>query len=1851
MANVQVKDIRKDKRKQNYDSCKAALDQTGEALLPFTEDKLKDLHQQISLQVGNQPVCHQQCSKVMRDVNRWCITCGLWRQALLRFHTNPRELVWHKLQSWEWPKHHMNLVEVYMWQNWGKADMNASDLSVALTVWRKCSVFPATILPLADKLKKSRNKIAHGKSLDENEKQTVFNNIKQVIQHADVVKCLQNPNEILKIITDLENGCLQEYSPLLPTSPLLVDYFKQHGPLVGRGWLFQLLDEHLNNTKKNGILLEAGMGYGKSAIAAHITCAKEGDQGMEMRKRLIAFHVCKFDVKKTHQAGVFIQRLVSMISNNIPEFNDTINDCLHSFNTEQCDSDPFGCIDECIIFPLKQTNISDERKGNRLILIDALDECYGTFLFEKSNKLFNLIERRAHMLPSWIKLLVTSKRLSRNERLEYNLDRIYFHNLEPRNLNDIDLYFNQSNASREKSVTFFQLAVNADPTQPNQMSDLNSYYRDQFDRWYDHGFDLSKSILEALLTTSLQKYPDNIRKVISSNVVHSVSPPIFEKELSIIRQFTDKVNGEIEFKHFSLVMWLLEKCPREYRLSLSDGHQANAHYILYELNTSNITFDVTDLLLHIHYAKADSGLHEEFINIPKHVIFKMEEKFHEGPVVRIIKKGKMKEIPEVLFHHFPGGNHFSAENISVGFIAAENGYTYALKQLVNHDADIHFRMPTFSNILTMHDAVEIATNFKHWNYGLLDIAAQNGHTDTVKLILHDDLFSFYKLHERNGLNLSPWHLACMFNRSEVVEVFLQFNRSFVDWKCLYFAAEKGNIVIVKLLLDAGIYDECVLCTNKLYWIPDGTARVQGNMIPENDSMYVLFDDWSELACESALHAAIRQNHLNVVRELLKDSQHSTLHCFDRGGRPALIAALQNNRTEMVRLFLQVSNAHRIKVQCHKMAVLEDNIQIHNIELVKMNTMKCKAGHGIEHAISPMPVVLQNIFDHTKFDFNRRDEDDCLPIHYAACGNNVEYLQFLLQRHEMLFETLICFNNTNAFHSTIHCRAFGTFIYFINNDTLSKSSFGQNFKEYVLYLLKLLNNQEEYANNATDKIWSEMFKLMIEKFHVDISMMVDDDGNNMLHYIVKNGHFKLLKYLVAKKRDATLELLHRSSLNGKSQITYLAKYMAKRMYVRTGIPLYTSPHSSPHSVQQEQKKLSSSEYCFSLISRFLNQYGMFKSEDKITIMQQLLRRKSYNLVDVYLKYIIPVDELFKTTVFATFLDFDNTGYVTTNYLSFLLHDIKMQQKIDFERYEFVHCSTCQDLRYKCLAHQFTRKIALFQGNLNIHFGEVQEMIYRNVFKRMIAYTDTSILSSCVDQQGLNILELAINRKSLMLMTLFRDKGVQTKSPEELLLRSFKANDHIEKIPVTLLNSTSLQSVDLVDIHFHTHEQIVQIFNTTTKKGKQGNAELLSLMMQNDIHLLNIACVLRERHDHFYASFIGIYSSKLSKLFICMDRSANFSLIHVLALHGYSNTIERCVKYFGRNILDCLNIDHFTPLYLSKVYDKTNTTFNTILENSPNKHLTFPRKPAEKHFLYNLVTQFYFSKGEHRKALCYLRYLNRPKMNIYKTIKQYRCFKSITQYIITPKSYQLFLKDLKLKLIERSLNELRQSFLDKMNDLKVSNALVSVPVKQETPVSLSNMMKLKRFICIHYMHNYKQCLIRRNIKVLLQTKPDGFTSFDKYIIRLTLSNRFEYICKYHMDDYESEMFRTKQSSQSCVTKHLFKRFCIDPTIYFQKFLLRKEYIHSPDFETSFSGQRFRQVFRNTNEFKIFSDNEVYKYKYMDAFRYYPIVKFSFQYSITDHHKKIFPNFEYINSSMSSELVRNAYTKFKNAQGGEY
>lgn len=60
------------------------------------------------------------------------------------------------------------------------------------------------------------------------------------------------------------------------TMDIDLDFYRsQHDKLVGREWLLNELDEKMFFSKR-GVLLLAEMGYGKSAIVAHLIC--QGDK-------------------------------------------------------------------------------------------------------------------------------------------------------------------------------------------------------------------------------------------------------------------------------------------------------------------------------------------------------------------------------------------------------------------------------------------------------------------------------------------------------------------------------------------------------------------------------------------------------------------------------------------------------------------------------------------------------------------------------------------------------------------------------------------------------------------------------------------------------------------------------------------------------------------------------------------------------------------------------------------------------------------------------------------------------------------------------------------------------------------------------------------------------------------------------------------------------------------------------------------------------------------------------------------------------------------------------------------------------------------------------------------------------------------------------------------------------------------------------------------------------------------------------------------------------------------------------------------------------------------------------------
>jgi hypothetical protein len=85
-------------------------------------------------------------------------------------------------------------------------------------------------------------------------------------------------------------------------------YLSYHHSFVGRQWLFKSLEEGLNQTGK-GVVLITDMGFGKTAAVANIICATSSDASNNLKKHLLAYHICRFDSIITKQHFVFIRRL------------------------------------------------------------------------------------------------------------------------------------------------------------------------------------------------------------------------------------------------------------------------------------------------------------------------------------------------------------------------------------------------------------------------------------------------------------------------------------------------------------------------------------------------------------------------------------------------------------------------------------------------------------------------------------------------------------------------------------------------------------------------------------------------------------------------------------------------------------------------------------------------------------------------------------------------------------------------------------------------------------------------------------------------------------------------------------------------------------------------------------------------------------------------------------------------------------------------------------------------------------------------------------------------------------------------------------------------------------------------------------------------------------------------------------------------------------------------------------------------------------------------------------------------------------------------------------------------------
>ncbi|XP_052811522.1 protein TANC2-like [Mya arenaria] len=1122
-------------------------------------------------------------------------------------------------------------------------------------------------------------------------------------------------------------------------------YLKRHKELVGRDWLFNLTEHNLQNmnASKNGLVLEADMGYGKSAFVVHTVCAGKNSQGHRLREMLVAFHLCKFDVILTKKPGVFIQRLASMISHFIPELMDTLKmdgQCFTHYRGELCNEDPLGCTDSCLIHPLeKLIERGFKPSAVKVILIDAIDECAKNNDAD-DNAIFEVIRKKFHLFPNWIKLLMTSRRSKQIVRLLPDFDVISLRSKDERNLRDIQSYLNNTNDKILEQTASFIIAkhmVESNNFTEGNLRNLNRFYEDQFERIFGKEFVLAKIILEVTATTFWTKTKRNIIKIITKT--STVDERRLNNEFEKVEHFFIIENDTFSFNHHSVVEWLETTSAETYRISRANGHKINAMYLLNVIATGrNIVIDVVDLAIHLMNCENLDESIDQFKNITLEQRRHMEINFSESPLIRCVKRTDCSNIPSVLYFYFNNTEELSSENFTAAYIAASTGKLSALKSLCDHGADVNFRVKSYHG--TKLANVQVATLIKQWGYGLLDIAAQNGHVRIVNFILTGTrIFGNYTHHILNGFNLKPVHLACKYGCVVTVKEFYRHNKEIVDWLCLYFASDGGHFALVSYLVnELNITDEFRECNKELTCLPKGSFRMQGREV----EIVSPFDEWGNLSCESALHAAIREDHIDIMKSILSSDGGSTLTRLDRRGGTPLITAFQTDRSEIVKYIIE-QHYNLVNRICGIATGINDKRQLNQRGKVLLKGYECQSSLWLQKIIAGQNLRFDD--NEEALEFFTEVTTGCLPAHFAACSGNIQFLQHQVFDQMIDIFALQCDNKYTPLHSAIACQNITSFDFIVDQVPGGELYLKSERSSFFWFAIK---ESPFILKESTKQPLSDIIVKFLSRFP-DLLNETDGFGRNPLHFLIQNGHTNALNWIIRMLHGNFDILIQRKDMFGQTPIMYAVRLLKKQYGVSISLNNFkTDVHIVKRAFTQSESSI------ITCLQRAHTQ-NISRSYSEKGILKLLVKNQLFEFFHTFVFEILYDQERCQPEIFYVILKNDLHGFFVWYYF------IKRNKLSDG-----------QILQTPCPLHKIIEKRAYYAHLKN----QIQTNAVLPRWSYFVLYLLESvrpyILKSCEKNLGRIGLDVAIDQKSVFWKSLFQKNGLVHSFPLFMNLNEFK-----------------------------------------------------------------------------------------------------------------------------------------------------------------------------------------------------------------------------------------------------------------------------------------------------------------------------------------------------------------------------------------------------------------------------------------------------------------------------------------------
>lgn len=395
--------------------------------------------------------------------------------------------------------------------------------------------------------------------------------------------------------------------------------------------------------------------------------------------------------------------------------------------------------------------------------------------------------------------------------------------------------------------------------------------------------------------------------------------------------------------------------------------------------------------------------------------------------------------------------------------------------------------------------------YAFWEYSLLNIAAQNGHFETVVTLLRHNA----DISHQTSFGSNSFLLAVENGHTHIVQEFLLRFKSMLITslnQALYLSAKNGYVDILNLLLYHGAEDSCPSCNSSQYWTSFHQTRLQTINSGEHLQRFnvVFLDDGRFVRCESVLEIAIQNGHTEIVEHLLKNS-NKTLRCREAGGRTPVFTALKFKRTEIFKILIQKDINKQDRCLYRKRRAIA--IDLSEKERKEYLENMCPYNVTISHYLAYN--WDKEIFDlgqsYNLWNWTARDSNGATPLHYACCAGNSGMID-LLEVNGIKFDVRST-NGSTPLHSAAICRQNSVLSYLLYRNP--KSVFDNQNRAISHYVAMSVR----FHNETTKDIIRNDEYLIINlenKLHEEV-LLKDNQNKTPLHYACESGNVNLFNF--------------------------------------------------------------------------------------------------------------------------------------------------------------------------------------------------------------------------------------------------------------------------------------------------------------------------------------------------------------------------------------------------------------------------------------------------------------------------------------------------------------------------------------------------------------------------------------------------------------------------------------------------------------------------------------------------------------------------------------------------------------------